>query len=160
MLTDFTFKDTGITVKIQKVSPMLAMDIDAAIPRPEPPLNEVDYGEGRGKVQEPNLQDPAYLKALDERTSQVGLAVIKATILRGVVVEADGWQAKVSDYRQFIQETTGKPLQEQSDLYVYITRLCVGTDEDLTDLVNAITKRSQPTQEEIERSKASFRSKV
>lgn len=154
----FRFPDTGITIKIRKVSPLLAVDVDASIPRPTPPLNKVDYGDGRGEVMEPNLSDPSYLKELEERTAKVGMAVIKATILRSVIVDGEDWKEDVKDYRQFILETTGAPLDEPSDLYVYVTRICTGTQEDLTDLIGAITSRSQPTPEEIAKAKDSFRS--
>lgn len=154
----FTFKDTGITIQIRKVSPLLAVDIDASIPKPTPPLNKVDYGDGRGEVQEPNYSDPSYLKALENRQTEVGLAVIRATILRSIIVNGDEWKEEVQAYRQFIQDATGAPLAEENDLYVYITRVCVGTQDDLNDLVVAITSRSQPTPEEIAKAKDSFRS--
>jgi hypothetical protein len=150
MLTDFTFKDTGIAVKIKKVSPMLATDIYAAIPEPTPPMNEVDYGEPKGKVMEPNLSDPAYQRAMVERAVKVNAAWRRVMILRGVVVDGDDWQNEVKEYRAFIREITGGEIDEDNDLIVYVLRLCVGTGEDLDDLINAITRRSQPTQEAIE----------
>jgi hypothetical protein len=157
-ITEFEFKDTGKKVKIKKVSPMLAVDVEASIPKPTPPLSEVDYGEPKGKVMEPNYSDPGYNKALERRTERVGIAVLKATILRSVTVEGEEWHKEVEEYRAFIQETTGEPLTEPSDLYIYIMRICVGTQDDMEDLMTAITKRSQPTQEEVERAKSSFRS--
>lgn len=154
----FVFKDTGISIQIRKVSPLLAVDIDESIPRPTPPLNKVDYGDGRGEVMEPNLSDPSYNKALEKRQTEVGLAVIRATILRSVIVNGEEWKEEVKEYRKFIQDTTGAPLAEENDLYIYITRICVGTQDDLNDLVVAITSRSQPTPEEIAKAKDSFRS--
>lgn len=154
----FKFQDTGITIQIRKVSPLLAVDVDASIPRPTPPLNKVDYGDGRGEVMEPNLSDPSYLKALEARQTEVGMAVIRATILRSVIINGAEWKDEVEEYRKFIQETTGAPLAEANDLYVYITRICTGSQDDLNDLITAITTRSQPTPEEIAKAKDSFRS--
>lgn len=156
-LIDFTFRDTGITVKIRKISPMLVTDISESIPMPKPPLNEVDYGEPRGKVQEPNLQDPAYQKALEDRQVQIFKTWRRVMILRGVQVEGEAWKEEVKEYRAFMQEQTGYPLEETNDLVVYVLRLCVGSEEDLGELIEAITRRSQPTREEIEKAKDSFR---
>ena len=157
-LIDFTFRDTGITVKIRKISPMLATDIGDSIPLPQAPLNEVDYGEPRGKVMEPNLQDPAYQRALLDRQTKIFKTWRRVMILRAVQVEGDAWKEEVSEYRQFMQEATGFPLDEPNDLVVYVLRICVGSEEDLGELIEAITRRSQPTREEIEKAKDSFRS--
>lgn len=155
-LTDFTFRDTGITVKIRKVSPMLLPDIEASIPKPAPPEQEVDYGEPVGKVREKNLSDPAYTAALAERTVKVYQAWRRALIRRGVVLEGDQWQEAVKEYRQFIQAEIGSPLPEQDDHMVYVLSICIGTIEDQDDLINAITRRSQPTPEAIAEAKDSF----
>lgn len=155
---DFTFRDTGITVKIRKISPMLVTDITESIPEPKPPLNEVDYGEPRGKVLEPNLQDPSYKMALQEHQHKIFLAWRRAMILRSVIIEGEDWKQDVQDYREFIKEQTGFPLDEPNDLVVYVLRICVGSEEDLGEMIQAITRRSQPTPEEIERAKSSFRS--
>lgn len=160
MLYDFTFQDSGKKIQIRKISPMLAADVAASIPEPQPPMNEVDYGAPRGKVMEPNLSDPTYTQALKARQEKVFQALQRVMITRAVVLDGDEWKQEVADYRAFIQQETGSPLVEQNDLLVYVLRVCVGSQEDLADLLTAITTRSQPTQEEIERSKASFRGKV
>src|SRR5512138_1177729 len=137
-LTDFTFKDTGITVKIRKVSFYLYGDIEASFPRPEPPEQEVDYGEPKGRVKEKNLSDPAYQAALTARTIAVNVAWRKALVKRAVVLEGDDWKKEVADYRQNILSITGHELDESDDFLVYILRICVGTPEDQEDLINAI----------------------
>lgn len=160
MLTDFTFQDTGITVKIKKVSPMLAADVSASMPEPLPPEQEVDYGEPRGKVMEPNYSDPKYTAEIAEHNKKVFQALQRAMIKRAVIVEGDDWKKEAQEYREFIQSTTGKPLEEPDDLLVYVLRVCIGSQEDMTDLLNAITKRSQPTQEAVEQAKRSFRGQI
>jgi len=157
MLTDFTFKDTGITVKINKVSPMVVDDVRASVPEPLPPEQEVDYGEPRGKVMEANYSDPRYLSEMDKHERKLNALVQKVIINRAVVLEGDDWKKQVDDYRKFILESTGYPLNEPDDILVYILRICVGSKEDMNDLVDAIIKRSQPTQEAIEQAKRSFR---
>lgn len=157
MLTDFTFKDTGISIKIRKVSPMLAADVAASIPEPLPPEQEVDYGEPRGKVMERNFSDPAYQADLATHRQKIFQALQRVIILRAVVVEGEEWKKDVQEYRDFILQATGKPLDEPEDLIVYVLRVCVGSEDDLTDLLTTITHRSQPTQEAIEQAKRSFR---
>jgi len=156
-LTSFTFKDTGITVKIRKISPMLAADVAAAIPEPLPPEQLVDYGEPRGKVSERNYSDPGYLLKKSIRNQEVFRALQRVMILRSVFVEGDEWLKEVQEYRDFIQKHTGKPLDEPEDLVVYVLRICVGSEEDLGDLLTVITKRSQPTGEAVDAAKDSFR---
>lgn len=157
MLTDFTFQDTGITVKIRKISPMLAADVNASMPEPLPPEQEVDYGEPRGIVKERNYSDPQYVNDLAAHKQKVFQALQRVMIKRAVIVEGEEWLDAVKEYRDFILEETGIPLAETSDLLVYVMRVCIGSNEDMTDLLSAITSRSQPTQEAIEQAKRSFR---
>jgi hypothetical protein len=160
MLTDFTFRDTGITVKIKKISPMLAADITEAMPAPQPPLNEVDYGEPKGKVLERNYSDPSYMDALIKHQLKINEVWRRVMILRGVVVEGDDWRKEVEEYRKFIAKQTGAHMTEPEDLVVYVLRICVGSDEDLAEMITAITRRSQPTQESVESAKQSFRGEI
>ena len=78
--------------------------------------------------------------------------------MRSVVVEGEEWKDEVKEYRDFIEKQTGKPLDEPDDLVVYVLRICIGSEEDLTEFLNAVTKRSQPTQEVIDQAKDTFRS--
>ena len=156
-LTDFTFSDTGITVKLQKVSPYLANDIADSNPPPEPPLVEVDYGQPRGKVKEKNWQSPEYIKLVNEHDSKVNDIYNRLLVLRGVVeIEDENWQEKVKEYRKLIKEETGNDVVEKSDKLVYILRIALGTMDDFHDLMKAITRRSYPTAEAVEAAKESF----
>jgi hypothetical protein len=157
LISEFTFKDTGITVKIRKVSPMLAADVNASMPDPLPPEQEVDYGEPRGKVMERNYGDPQYADDLAKHRQKVFQALQRVMVKRAVIVEGAEWLEAVKEYRGFILQETGAPLDEPDDLLVYVMRVCVGTQEDMMELLEAITKRSQPTQEAIEQAKRSFR---
>jgi hypothetical protein len=157
MLTDYTFKDTGITVKIKKISPMLAADVSASMPDPLPPEQEVDYGEPRGKRMEPNYSDPGYQAELAAHKQKVFAALQRVMIKRAVVIEGDEWMDAVKEYREFIHTETGAPLAEPDDMLVYVMRVCIGSQEDMMELLSAITTRSQPTQEAVEQAKRSFR---
>jgi hypothetical protein len=157
MLTDFTFKDTGITIKIKKISPMLAADVSAAMPEPLPPEQEVDYGEPRGKVMERNYSDPNYQSLVIEHRRKLYATLQRAMILRSVTVDGDDWKEDVKEYKSFIQSQTGGLVDEENDLVLYVTRVCVGSQADLNDLMAAITRRSQPTEEAVTAAKADFR---
>ena len=160
LLTDYTFRDTGITVKIRKISPMLAADVAAAMPEPLPPEQEVDYGEPVGKVKERNYSDPAYISAKAEHQKKVFMALQRVMIIRSIKVEGEEWKEDVAEYREFIEKHTGAPLAETEDLVVYVMRICIGSEDDLIELLGAITGRSQPTPEAVEAAKASFRGEI
>jgi hypothetical protein len=109
---------------------------------------------------ERNLSDPGYQIRLEVRNAAIFQAWKRALISRGVVLEGDDWKKDVQEYRDFIQETTGQPLEETDDKMVYVLRIAIGTFEDQDDLIQAITRRSQPTTEAIEEAKNSFQGKV
>lgn len=156
-LVDFTFTDSGKSVKVRKISPMLATDVAAAIPEPEPPAQEVDYGGSRGTVMEKNYSDPGYLAEKAEWQKKVVMAVQRVMLLKAIVPVEEDWREQVAEYREFIERYTEKPLAETEDIVVYALRILVGSEEDLADLIRVITKRSQPTQEAVQEAKRSFR---
>lgn len=158
LLTDFTFKDTGISVKLRKISPMLAADVSASMPEPQPPEVEVNYGEPKGIVKEPNLSDPNYAIQLQEHQVKVYRTYRRVMILRSIDRTSlpEDWQQQVTEYRQLIKEQTGKDLDEPEDLVVFILRIAVGSPEDLNELITTITRRSQPTPEGVALAKESF----
>lgn len=156
-MTEFTFPDTGISVKVRKISPFLAADLAEAFPAPKPPEQEVDYGGEKGRVMEPNLSDPNYQYALRAYQQEITMKLQRVMIQRAIKPVDEDWEEDVAEYRAYIQESTGKPLSEESDLLVYVLRVCVGSQEDLQDLINVITRRSQPTPEGVQAAKNSFR---
>jgi hypothetical protein len=162
MLTpvEFTFRDTGIRVKLHKISPMLAADVASAFPEPLPPEQPVDYGEPRGKVMERNYSDPEYLNIKKENNTKIFKALQRVYIIRAVEPIEEDWKAKAKEYRDFIEKHTGVPLDEKDDLVVYVLRVCVGSEQDLSELLESITSRSQPTEKVVQDSKDSFRGEV
>jgi hypothetical protein len=155
-LTSFVFKDTGVTVPIRKVSPYLVMDLQRAFPPPEPPLNEVDYGDGK-KVMEPNEASPAYQRELVKYNTALQERLQILLIKRGVAIElSDAQKAEVVELREFMKNELQIDL-DPDDKVVYITRIAMGTDGDLTDLINAIMRRSQPTEEAVSEATKSIR---
>jgi hypothetical protein len=154
-LYDFTFPDTGRTVQIRKVSSLLRTETRRQVARsvgfeePQPPTSKVDYGEGEVTIQNP--AHPVYqdlrrrwTEAVNEET---GARLKRIAIRRGVVCEID--QAAVASVRADML-IEGVDLSSFDDHYVYVAFVCVGSDNDWTDLLKAIFERSAPQEAAIQ----------
>ena len=158
-LKPFTFTDTGIKVLIRKVSPMLGNELRKAFPQPQPPMQEVEVdGE---KVREPNPSHPDYVAAMAAYNQEMEVRMRRLLIKRGVEYmpdqEADAL-TQVDELRKSWMEDYDQPLDEPSDKVVYIWFIAAGTDKGIEEITSAILSRSQPSQEDVELAKASFRS--
>lgn len=150
----FTFKDTGIEVKIQKVSPLLLTELDRRFPPPKPPRNKVII-DGK-EIYEENKVDPDYLDELAQYESIHEMRVRRLVINRGVDLEMTAEQVRqTNDLREFWKETYGKEL-EGTDREVYVSYIAIGTPDDMNDLIGRILRRSQPTEEAIEEAEDRF----
>lgn len=160
-LIDFTFPDTGRTVQIRKVSSLLRQETRRQVMRargfeePKPPTSKVDYGEGQVEI--PNPQHPLYQDLKRDWTARVneetGARLKRIAIRRGVVCEVD------IDAVNFIRADMlldGVDLSEFDDHYVYVAFVCVGSDEDWTDLLKAIFERSAPQEAAVQAHIAAF----
>lgn len=154
-LYNYTFKDTGIRVQIRKVSPMSVVELQKAFPAPTPPRQRVEVG---GEwMEESNPSDPDYLAAKERHGQELEMRVRQLMIRRGVIIPPDNvtWQDEVKEFRAFWLETYGKEL-EGDDKEIYISHIAIGTDSDYVELVDAITRRSQPTEGEVAAARSSF----
>lgn len=166
-LPTFTFKDTGITVRLRKLSPFMGDQLGKALrkekPAPEPPVNEVDYGDGK-ITKEPNPADPAYQQALTEYeywvSFEAGQRSIRAVIEYGVDLDPDQIDMEAVTRVRAMMAVIGASIEEMSDREVYIKYVCVGTQEDLNELLEAATRRSQPTEAAIADNVTAFRRDV
>lgn len=153
-LTPFIMKDTGKTVLIKKVSPLLLMELRKAFKEPKPPSQEVEIN-GR-KVIEENRAHPDFKAALEAYNIEFETRMRRLLINRGVVVTmTDEVKAEVAALRAEWEEETGSPLTG-SDSYIYVSYIAIGTEEDMNDLIAEITQRSQPTPSEVELAKRTF----
>jgi hypothetical protein len=165
-LPTYTFKDTGITVKLRKLSPFMGDQIGRTLRKereaPQAPVNMVQYGDGK-PIAEPNLADPAYQRELANYENWVAAEAGKRMmelIIRAAIVIEDVDEDEVARVRE-VMEAVGAPIDpEMSDREVYIRFVCVGTQDDLEDLMGAATRRSQPTEAAIAENVAAFRSDV
>lgn len=161
-LTLHTCRDSGRTLSIRKVSFMLYNDLRRMYtkqhPAPEPPWEEVDYG--NEKVREPNKAHPLYGVRLAEWESARGAWVEemarKLYIAQGVEVEID--QEAVSRLRADAH-AVGMEL-DGDDKFVYVAYICCPTADDYSELIDAITQRSLPTEAAVKVAADTFPSPV
>lgn len=163
ILYPFTFQDTGREVQIRKVSSLLRTETRRQIMRasgfeePQPPTSKVDYGEGQVEI--PNPQHPLYQqlrRAWDARvTEETGARLKRLAIRRGVVCEVDADAVKAVRADMALE---GVDLSGFDDHYVYVAFVCVGSDDDWTDLLKAIFERSAPQEAAVEAHIAAFQS--
>lgn len=167
-----TFRDSGVTVRLRKLSPLTGQEIGAQVQRelaatkPEPPLVEVDYGQG--KIKQPHTGDPVYqqlLKAWQDEVNRIAqdrlfdlvcLAAVEITI-------GEAERAQIERTKRLLKITARVEWQdnpdltpEENDQLFYMTHIACGSKEDLTELYQAVVARSQPTEAAIERHKDSF----
>lgn len=156
-LETYTFKDTGETVQIRKVSPLLVIKLRERFPAPRPPLQTVDYGDG--PKQEANPTEPNYLLAVQDYEQAMERRVRNLLIQRGVVIEWDeNKKTQLTLLRAWWKDTYGEDLDDTDDTFAYVSYICLGSDSDLEDLINALIKRSQPSKEGIETAQERFKS--
>lgn len=159
-LFEWTSQDTGRTLNIRKVSTLLRAEIRRQILKhpdfaePQPPRSEVDYGDG--KITVANRSHPVYQQLLSEWRVRVmdelAPRLKQAAIDRGVVL-GDGEidTAAVEEVRASIDG-----LDAYDDRHVYIAFVCVGSEEDWTDLLATIFQRSAPQEAAVQAHIATF----
>lgn len=165
-LISYTVPGTGRTIRIRKLSTFVRNAIRRQAierdPEPAPPMVEIDYGDG--KLREPNRGDPLYRRRLQEwherlaRAQQEGLTAL--FLRRGIVVEdAEIDTAAVAQMREDMA-AIGTPIDAMSDRDVYVELICIGTDEDWTDIQKLIWERSTPTEAAVQAQIATFQPDV
>lgn len=153
-LTPFTFPDTGINVLIRKTSPLLLMELRKQFPEPKPPKQTVMINDK--PVEEENPSHPAYLAALEAYRLEFEQIMRRVLIRRAVTLKMTAdVKAEVQRLKDEFKEDTGHELVG-TDEFIYISYIAIGTDEDMEDLIEVITKRSQPTGPAVEAAKDSF----
>jgi hypothetical protein len=156
-LIPYMFKDTGRQICVKKVSPMLIMELARQFPAPKPPMQKVDYGDGKDHF-EPNPNSPAYEADMRQYNLDFQDRLQKLMIKRGVVLEwTEEMRQEVADLRAFWRETFDQDLNSD-DAMVYVLNLCVGSENDLEELLGVIARRSQPTDPAITEALDSFKS--
>ena len=167
-----TFRDSGITVRLHKLGPMTSQEIIAQVRRelaesePQPPVFEVDYGDGKRK--EPNRAHPSYVADMAEWESKVSrLAnerLFKLAALDAVEITIDdAIRAQIKRKKRILLVAAGiewlddpNLTADENDQLFYVTHIACASPEDLKEFYLAVAMRSQPTEAAIEQHKATF----
>lgn len=166
---EYTFPGSGITIRIRKVSPLLRDDIDAQLrlefPSPEIPMARRNYGteDEPDWIDEPNPFDPVYKeeqkKWLVQHANRVGDKLLWVAVRRGIELQLDEeMKAEVDSIREDFK-LIGVDL-DPDDKFVYVTRICLQTLDELRELHDVIFSQARPSREVIEALKATFPSEV
>jgi hypothetical protein len=167
-LPEFTFKDSGITIRIRKVGPTtqqhLAQAIMKEIPEPTPPMAETELGP------EPNAADPAYLVAKadwEQKTRwELTQRLMLIAALEAEVAIDDLARADIERKKRHLK-LIGIPHQDNPDLTTeenekvfYILHVAAATPEDLGEFSAAVNRRSVPTEEAVQAQISTFQRDV
>jgi hypothetical protein len=155
-LPEHTFKDSGITVRLRKIAPTtqtaLALQIQREIPKPAPPVVDTDLG------LEENAADPAYEKRLKEWERECSMELNRrlfklACLECEVEVDHEDVARKQAHFRAIGLEWDDDPRlsAEENARVFYIQHIACATTDDMSEFYQAITRRSQPTEEAVER---------
>lgn len=151
----YTVKDTGATFQIRKVSPLLLLKLRDKFPPPVPPQQEVDYGDGVKRL-EANPAHPEYVKAQADYDQMMELKARELMVRRGVIIDwTEERQAEYQEFADWWQATYDEPLDGDRN-FNYIYYIAIGSDSDLEELITALVRRSQPTEEAVKAATARF----
>lgn len=164
----FTFS-TGVTVGLKRVSPLLRDDIDAQLrvehPVPEPPMKKRNYGteDEPEWIEEVDLSDSKFKEDLRkwgiEHANRLGDKLLWVAVRRGVEIELGEEELRqVQEVRDDLL-AVGTQL-DPDDKFVYITRVALGSTDELRELHDLIFAQSRPSQQEVDAIKATFPSDV
>lgn len=151
-------KDTDKVVQVRKVSSLLARELLKEFPEPPIPTNKVILN-GQ-EIYEENESDPDYREKLRKHKTKLTEAMNNLLIDRGVfVVLTEEDKQEVNELKEWWQDKYSKPLSG-SDEYIFVRHICISTMEDLKELLTAITRRTQATQEGTQQALETFPSEI
>lgn len=166
---DFTFPDSGRTIRYRKVPFMLVSALSRQYekdhPLPAPPYQLIDYGKDEQgadvKVKEPNYGHPAYIERVKRYEAERNRFVNEAArhLYAELLIEGEIDADAVARVRAVMQ-ALGVDLGAESAAFVYLWYVCVSTIQDQNDFLAALERRSQPTEAAIQDAKATFRGPV
>lgn len=161
-LPTFTFKDSGRRVQIQRLSPLTIDEINKTVkrefPPPAPPIINVAYGDQTRP--EENRNDPDYQRLYaeweaknQERASArlTTLVALRAVVLDMGSREYDELYALREDLALIgvALPDDSKLTPEQNAKMQYVLHICTATDTEISELIQAVTQRSRPSEAQI-----------
>jgi hypothetical protein len=152
----FRFQN-GREVEIGKVSPIFGAEIRKMYPAPKPPMQKIATADGADYFLEPNLEADSYKLEMSDYNVLIEEKLRLVIYRQGVKLTLSEAQKKeVDDLRKFWKESFDREL-DPDDKYVYIAFCLVGSNEEYSDLNDAITARSKPTEAAIAEAIEQFR---
>lgn len=152
-LKTFEFSN-GRSVKLRTVSPLTLSKVRKQYRPPKPPLNEVDYGDGKIEL-EPNMADPEYIEAMELYEMELNERMQRLTIKLSVVhTLSDDEKEELAAFRE-IMTSEGIDV-EQDDMEAFINGLCISSGNDLRNFLEAVTNTVGPSAEGVQAVKEQF----
>jgi hypothetical protein len=139
---------TGITVGIRRISPYTFDALRRAFPAPEPPTQPMDYGDGDLR-QEPNPAHPAHLARLEQHQALLNEKSQQLMLSMGVELDLDEAALGLLSVLRTGLKAIGVEIDADNHM-AYLKHVAIKTGEDLTRIANAITSKSQPTEEAVQ----------
>ncbi len=170
----YTFKDTGITVQMHRISPMTIQHLSAAILKeckalppehehayPQPPVQMVEVGGGK-PIPQVHDDDPDYLRKLAEwqawSSNETSERMLRMMAIDYLIVDDTEIRPRVEQVRRMLRRE-GVPLdepmgddytQEDRNRIIYLRHVCLGSAEDLSEFSRFLSQRTQPSEEAIQ----------
>lgn len=146
---------TGREVEITPVSPWLVSQVRVSVPPPKPPIQLIDYDDGRGKVEIANTAHPDYLAALEKREREISTRVARLFLLRGAAFDVD--HAAVTKLRADMAAIgVTLPPEADDDGYCYLYYVCPGSAADLHAFRAKVEGESIVTEEAVANATEAF----
>lgn len=149
------FKDSGVVAKLRKIAPhtqsSLLMQLQRENPRPEPPIVQTEIGP------EANPADPDYERRVEawqrEISQELNARLFKLAALEceveidhAVIAQKKAHLAAIGlDWHDDERLT-----DDENDRVFFITHIACATPEDMGEFYQAVTRRSQPSEEAVQ----------
>ena len=153
---DIITTSTGVTVRCNRVSPLILGDIPRKFKKPRPPIS---FNEDLGKKEE-NPNHPEYKADLAEWESSVSLLMIDVMLLCGTKIEKLPKAFPDMDAQDFIDEMEilGFDIVNPKKKYLaYLKYKVCANNDDVLGIVGCVSRLSGVSEEDVQKAQESFR---
>lgn len=186
-LPEFTFPDSGYTVRVRRVGPWTLDQISQSVrqlrrPPSIPTINVPDQYDDAGNIRSYRLElndaDPQYKQDVKEYETWVqtaaGYRLLDVIVSSCVVINKDDMdEEEIASHRRALvlagpgddddpelAERHRKKIESMPDEEIFVRCVCMATSEDMTSLQQFVTSRSMPTIQEVDEQVQNFRPEV
>ena len=140
--------DSGVEVKLRAISPMMvSMDMMRTLPKPPPPLQKIDMGDG-DVMWERNYSSADYKLALAEWESALELKTAPVLILRALDKHFSDEEKQELKVLRAEMEDFGMILPK-SDKLVWFQHVACGSDADFVAFLTFLSSSGEPSEEVV-----------